>query len=300
MRFWGAGLSGSSDGSSPAIMTLIPTSGENQVFYNDVTNQNHLVNINPADGTKTDLGVIAQADQLTALASLETQVDFTTDAVDLTTAAVVLNTTSVDLVTTAVASLETQVDFITVSTDLISTNLLARNAIDPASNARIAITNSHSKIHSGDSFNVNDVINVNSTTQRWLVTAPNATKWAHMVFDIRCTGEMSVVITEAATHTGTTGLTELNRNRNSVTAAGTTVHRGIATVSPATSDGTTVVDSSRVGATGQGNKTISPGADRGGSEIILKQDTKYTVAVETFADVYVTLHLDWYENTSIA
>ena len=59
-------------------MALIPTSGNNQVFYNDVTNQYHLVRIAPSDGTKTDLGVIAQTDQLTAIASLETQVDLAT------------------------------------------------------------------------------------------------------------------------------------------------------------------------------------------------------------------------------
>lgn len=40
-------------------MALQPTDGENKVFFNDVTGQYHLINIDPSGGSQTDLGVIA-------------------------------------------------------------------------------------------------------------------------------------------------------------------------------------------------------------------------------------------------
>ena len=284
-------------------MALQPTSGENQVFYNDVTKQYHLVNIDPADGTETDLGVISQADALAALASLETQVDLTTVAVDLTTAAVVLNTTSVDLVTTAVDLVTTAVDLTTTSTDLISTNLLARNPIDAVTGARVAVQSSHHEVHEGCAFTVHDRLNISTATQKWLVVTPNSLKFAHMIFSAVATGEISITVTEGATHTGTTGLTEVARRRvveSPAIAATLTAFRGVDTVSPATSDGITEILAERSGATGQGNKTMEAGTGRGENEYILAPNTKYTVAIQTFADVWVTLILDWYEHTDVA
>lgn len=288
-------------------MTLIPTSGENQVYYNDDTNQYHLVNIAPADGTVTDLGVIAQADQLTALASLETQIDLTTAAVasletqvDLTTAAEVLNTTAVDLVTTAVDLVTTAVDLTTTSTDLISTNLLARNKIDDTSGARITVTDAEHHVHEGETFSVDDIVALNTTTQKWLLTTPDTTRFAHIEFEIVSNGEMEIIITEGADRTGSTPLTVINHRRvGTPTASTTIVHRGIVVPSPDTgTDGAITISSLRVGATGQGSKTVEGG--RGVEEFILKQDTKYVISVETFANIHVTLHLDWYEHTDIA
>jgi len=58
-------------------MALQPTSGENQVFYNDVTNQYHLVNVAP-DNTKTDLGAITDNGVISAIEALP--LDSTTGA----------------------------------------------------------------------------------------------------------------------------------------------------------------------------------------------------------------------------
>ena len=186
-------------------MAFQPTSGENQVFYNDATNQYHLINIDPSDGTQTDLGVISQADTQAALASLETQVD-------LTTTAVTSLETQVDLTTTAVASVETQVD-------LVTDEIAARNAIDAATNARITLENDHNQIHDGRSYHICDVQNVSSTTEKWLITTPDTTRFSHIVFDIRATGEMSVTITEGADRTGSNALDEINRHRESPLAS---------------------------------------------------------------------------------
>ena len=111
---------------------------------------------------------------------------------------------------------------------------------------------------------------------------------------------MSVVITEGADRTGSTLITTINQRRVGTPTANTTiVHRGIDIPSPDTgTDGATIISSVRVGATGQGSKTVEGG--RGVEEFILKQDTKYVIAVETFANIYVTLHIDWYEHTDLA
>ena len=288
-------------------MALIPTSGINRTDFNDVTGQYHLVSIDNDTGVVTDLGVITQADQIAAFASLEAQVD-------LTTAAVVLNTTSVDLVTTAVdlttaavvsneaavALVDAAVDLTTVSTDTISTNLLARNKIDDTSGGRIVVADAEHHVHEGEAFVVSDVVNVSTTTQKWMITTPDTTRFAHIEFEIVSTGEMSVVITEGADRTGSTPLTAINQRRvGTPTASTTVVHRGIVIPSPDTgTDGATTISSVRTGATGQGAKTVEGG--RGVEEFILKQDTKYVIAVETFANIYVTLRAEWYEHTDLA
>jgi len=166
---------------------------------------------------------------------------------------------------------------------------------DSSTHALETIDYAHHEIHSGSSFVVTDVQSVSTTTQKWMVTTPNTTKWAHMIFNIECTGELLAVVTEGADRTGTTGLTEINRNRNSGGAATVAVHRD---VSSGTTDGAVTMGSVRSGATGVGSKTISAGGSRGTNEFVLRQNTKYVVSVTTYAAVFVTLRLDWYEHTN--
>ncbi|MCK5019705.1 MAG: hypothetical protein KAS32_21785 [Candidatus Peribacteraceae bacterium] len=164
---------------------------------------------------------------------------------------------------------------------------------DFATHALNTIDYAHHEIHAGSSYHVNDVINVNTTTQSWLITTPNTTSWAHMIFEVVCTGEASVVITEGGDRVGTTGLSEINRDRNSDNTAGLVVHRDI---SGGSTDGPLVIFRHRSGSTGVASKTIAVGASRDTNEFILKQNTKYLIVAETFADEHVTLHLSWYEH----
>lgn len=235
------------------IMALQPTDGENKVFYNDATNQYHLVNIDPSDGSQTDLGVISQADQVAAIESLET-------------------------------------------------SLLARNQIDAVTNSRLTIDYPHHEVHDGRSYHISDVQNVSSTTEKWLITTPDSPRLSHMVFDIRATGEMQVTITAGADRTGSDAVTIINRRQVSPpNVAGTTVHRGVVVPSPDTgTDGATQIDAFRVGATEAGSRTVAAGESRGSSEFVLKRNTKYVVAVLTFANIYVTAHFDWYEHIDAA
>jgi len=107
---------------------------------------------------------------------------------------------------------------------------------------------------------------------------------------------MLFALTEGADRTGTNLLTAINRNRASSTAATMVVHRAY---SGGTTDGATTVKTTRVGATGVASRTAEAGESRGDEEFVLKANTKYVLAVTTYADVYVSLDLDWYEHTGL-
>ncbi len=170
--------------------------------------------------------------------------------------------------------------------------------LDGVTEAAVTIDTPHHEIHEARHFLCADVQNINTTTVKWMVTTPNSTRHSHMVFDIHCTGEQSVVITAGADRTGTNLLTCINRNQvGTPNAAGTVIHRA---VSGGNTDGVTPIDKLRIGITGQGSKTIEGGATHTTGEFILNPNTKYIVAVETFADVYVTFHPGWYEYISLA
>lgn len=169
-------------------------------------------------------------------------------------------------------------------------------ALDSSTLAVSVIEHEHQEIHAGNSFHVSEVVAVDTTTQKWLITTPAAPREAHMVLSVVSTGEVALTVTEGADRTGVTPLTAINHDRNSGRAATMVIHRGI---SGGSTDGAVVVFAIRTGATGQASKTIAPGSGRAESEYILKQDTKYVVAAETFAaGVHVSLVLDWYEHTA--
>ena len=167
--------------------------------------------------------------------------------------------------------------------------------IDASTSSLQIIEYEHHEIHSGSSFVCSDLQNVDTTTFKWQVTTPDSTKYAHMVFDIDCTGEMLVVITEGSDRTDGTALAEINRNRVGTPTSATVIVTH--TPTGGTTDGATTIMNHRSGATGVGSKTIAAGGARGGNEFVLKPNTKYVIAVTTYADVWVSLDLDWYEHT---
>ena len=169
------------------------------------------------------------------------------------------------------------------------------NEKDSTTGAAKTITYPHHEIHDGSSFVISDVQNLDTTTAYWMITTPDSTKYSHVIFDVTCTGEFTLTITEGADRTGTTALTAINRRRiGTPTAATLVMHRGY---SGGTTNGATTIFTMRDGATGVSGKTISGGGARGMNEFILKPNTKYIIAVTTYADSWVSGHLDWYEHT---
>lgn len=167
--------------------------------------------------------------------------------------------------------------------------------LDDYTHAVIGLEFDHHEVHEGDSYSCNDTVNVNAATQYWMVTTPDTAKYANMVFNAVCTGEMLIAVTEGADRTGVASLTAINRNRNSLNASGLVVHRGY---SGGTTNGAVTIETERTGLTGVGGKTLEAGQTRGLSEFVLKRNTKYVIAVTTYDNVHVTLKLSWYEHTS--
>jgi len=163
---------------------------------------------------------------------------------------------------------------------------------EPKTGAVTGVSSAHYKIHEGSSFQVRDVQNINTTTQKWMITTPDSKTYAHILFNVFCTGEMSVLVTEGADRAGTTVLTPINRRRVGTPAAATVVvHRD---VSGGATDGAIELEKVRVGATDKFSAAISEHRDQ--NEYVLKPNTKYVMVITTYADVHVSLHLDWYEH----
>ena len=167
-------------------------------------------------------------------------------------------------------------------------------AVDKITQQQAVMDDSHHHLHEGHAFLCFDVLNVDDTTQKWMITTPDSAVVPHMVFEVEGTGEISILVTESADRTGSTALSCINRRRlGSPTSSDVVVHRG---VTGGSTDGTTTIENIRSGISGQGGKSVASGGSRGVNEWNLKRDTKYVIAVETFADIYVTLHLDWYDH----
>lgn len=163
--------------------------------------------------------------------------------------------------------------------------------IDIKTGVDVAMDFPYHKVNHGHSFKVDDVQAVNGT-QKWMITTPNSKKYAHMYFDAFCTGEMLMVVTEGADRTGTTPLTPINRNRVGTPAvADVAVHRN---VSGGATDGAVTIKNVHVGITDEPSSETSQ--NRGQNKYVLKPNTKYIVAITTYAAVTVSLHLDWYEH----
>ena len=167
--------------------------------------------------------------------------------------------------------------------------------IDTSTRAQTGITYEHHEIHAGSSYHCSDVQNVSTTTLQWMITTPDTDKEPHMIINAHCTGELLVVVTEGADKTGANALAEINHNRRSTNTAGVAVHRE---VSGGSTDGAITLFSKRTGSTGVGSKTISSSEAGHNEEWILGKNKKYIITVTTYANVYVSLDLDWYEHTA--
>lgn len=170
---------------------------------------------------------------------------------------------------------------------------IVKNQIDSTTNAQTIVSYDHHEVHAGSFFSVYNTQSVSTTTFKWQVTTPNTDVLAHLQFGVACTGEMTALVTEGSDRTDGTAITEINHHRSSTNTAGVVVTH---TPTGGTTDGAVTLFSLRDGATGVASKTIASGSGRATNEYILKKNTKYVISVTTYAAVYVTLELDWYEH----
>lgn len=168
-------------------------------------------------------------------------------------------------------------------------------AIDNISGYPVCIDISHHKIHEGDSFSVCDTVACDTATVKWMFQTPNTIRYSHLVFNLSCTGEATYLVTGDADRTTGTILTAVNRRRVGTPKLATPIVSR--TPVGGTTDGLTILFSKRAGITGVGSKPIEGSSARADNEWILKQNTKYIISIKTYAAVYVTCQLDWYELT---
>ena len=88
-------------------------------------------------------------------------------------------------------------------------------------------------------------------------------------------------------------MSKINRKRTSTKISELTISR---TPTGGTTDGDVILFVHRSGSTSFGGTSNVGGGARAENEFNLKSNTKYVISATTFADVYVTLNLNWYEN----
>lgn len=142
--------------------------------------------------------------------------------------------------------------------------------IDRSTHGLMILEYAHHEIHDGTFFNYCDVLALgNGAVQDYLITTPNTTTWPHFGYHISFNdGQGTFEMYEAGDRTGTTLQTVYNANRNSLTAATTTIHKG-------QSGGTT--DGTRICWKTVGSGKSADGVAASASEKILKQNTKYII-----------------------
>jgi hypothetical protein len=147
------------------------------------------------------------------------------------------------------------------------------------------------KIHTGQHYIASDIQSVSTTTYKWGLTTPAGSTKSYLIWGLHCTGEVKFEFIEnPTTYSGGSAWGSYNHDRSSVNTAGITLLKGI------TYTGGNVIDCFRNGSTAGGIAAQDALSQREELEYILLPSEQYVFAVETFAAVYVTLRLNWYEH----
>ena len=168
------------------------------------------------------------------------------------------------------------------------------NSVDGKTTALKTIDYEHHEIHDGSHYFYTDSVEFDSSgVQDYMITTPDTTKWAHLIFMASGSAITIIQVYEAGNRTGTTEQTLFNSDRNSIKTSGLVVHKG---TSGGSTDGTLIFQrksGAAAGASRTGMETIRSG------EIILKQNTKYIIRITSGTNDNLTnLQLVWYEHTN--
>lgn len=165
---------------------------------------------------------------------------------------------------------------------------------DIISNIPVFVDFAHHQIHEGETHRAEDYQSgLGASTVKYGITVPTYTNTIfspHMIVGADVyNGNVIVQIYEVATFTNGSLLTKYNRNRNSLTTAGTTITGGVTST-----DGTLL-------------HTFFAGAGRSGSsearasvEYVLKSNTIYRVdVIGRAAGTEAIMQFDWYEDLGV-
>lgn len=167
-------------------------------------------------------------------------------------------------------------------------------ARDQSTGALVQVDYPHSELHGGDHFYISGYSGTlnNGDKYELVITTPNTTKWAHVIYEFQSILGMTYELYEGAVASSSATHTIFNNNRNSSVTSGLTAGFN----STVTSDGTMI----RQRKFGSSSASARVGGEvRGDSEIILKQNTTYLLRCTSNANAnYVSGVMSWYEHTS--
>lgn len=190
----------------------------------------------------------------------------------------------------------TQPDKIFVKTGITGTDYDSNGSgIDASTHALTGIDYEHHEIHSGSHFYVSgfNTLATDATTIVGLTT-PNTTKEIHLIFMVNATSQTEIAIYEGCEITGGIASTPFNNNRNSENASVIT-----SVINPTVTTPGTLIESQSGGKAGdKPNAANLNGIATRSREIILKQNTCYTVQITSRDDDNIVSFLsEWYEHT---
>ncbi len=153
------------------------------------------------------------------------------------------------------------------------------------------LDHSHHEVHEGDAYTYCEQNTLNAdATRDLLIVTPDTGVWGHFLWRIRGSGEASMALYEGTTTSNDgTGVTEVNRNRNSANTSDLVV-----THTPTITGVGTVICMQHFGSSQKAG-----GEERAVNEFILKQNTKYLLRVTSeAASNDLSTEIDWYEHTN--
>ena len=164
-------------------------------------------------------------------------------------------------------------------------------SIDPATGAGKCVEYGHAETHSGSHFFIKDYQDVSAGTLDFLFITPDTTKWAHALWFFAGEGEFNLdLYIDATVSANGTGITPINRNGNSGTAATVAAYSG-----PTVSTTGTKIWGAKFGA----GRTAG-GLIRENSEYIGEQNTIYLFRATKVGagTLWLDYLFDWYEHTN--
>ena len=157
----------------------------------------------------------------------------------------------------------------------------------------------HSEIHSGNHFFCKDaiILSINNYIDFQIVT-PDLTKWGHWEVVFTTSSEFEYWLYEGVTiNTPGIACVGIDRNRNTRNTAGIT-HAYIVNTSEANAN----IDTTVSGSLQMAHGMIGAGKQQGGQgssrqELVLKQNTAYSLRFKAIAAGYIDWLADWYRHT---
>ena len=158
----------------------------------------------------------------------------------------------------------------------------------------------HHEIHSGSHYTVSSYqdLSINQVLQITLAT-PDTTKWTHITWEISTEKETLWQVYENVSVTSALAnvVTPMNSNRNSLNTSGNTL-RSAVHASTAAANTNVAVAGATLLAEGVSGAIQKSGENERSHELILKQNTTYSLRATATVAGLSSFSMQWYEHTS--